>query len=170
MKINRFAARAFKTLGATAIVAGVALAGVQVLADSGVSDKIDSYAFNHLNTTVFQPAHDYMKGEYTAFAYNGKNRDVLAVKLPIVEEQIAQAENKGLFDNPKQFKDTMAELQLDRKVSGEYLAAKWKSGGKLDPEADSAAIEKIKSNIRNMRDTSWDLHMPKQIGSTGTPG
>ena len=63
----------------------------------------------------FSNLHDYMKGEYTAFAYNGKNRDVLAVKLPIVEEQIAQAENKGLFDNPKQFKDTMAELQLDRR-------------------------------------------------------
>ena len=58
MKINRFAARAFN-IRATAIVAGVALAGVQVLADSGVSDEIDSYAFNHLNTTVFQPAHDY---------------------------------------------------------------------------------------------------------------
>uniref|UniRef100_UPI0013CF4C8A hypothetical protein n=2 Tax=Pseudomonadota TaxID=1224 RepID=UPI0013CF4C8A len=58
--------KAFKTLGATAVVAGVALAGVQVLADSGISDKIDSYAFNHLNTTVFQPAHDYMKEEYMA--------------------------------------------------------------------------------------------------------
>lgn len=167
--MNKFS-KAFKALGATAVVAGITLAGVQIVADSGIAHEIDSYAFNHFNKTVFQPAHEYMKDEYTAFAYRGENKDILSVKLPIIEEDIAKVEAQGTFDNPEQFKATMVELNLDRNVSEQYITKKWRNGDKLDPIADGEAIEKIKTNIKSMRNSSWDLHMPKQIGSTGTPG
>lgn len=162
MKIKKFAVNAFQALGATAVVAGLVFSGYSTQAEQdAVKNKVDTVAFNHLSTTVFQPAHDYMKGEYTKIVSPSSSM------LPMTAEHIADMEAKGTFDNPQKFQKAIIQAKANMAESERMVTEKSPNFSKAQwDQADKK--EQIKCKIKSIRDDG--MHMPKQIWNTGTPG